>query len=583
MRIIGEIANAHGGSQENALELANFALKADVDIVKFQIYFADELLVPSHSRFQHFSTQQFDQHQWDEIFAELKSSSRKLAADVFGVKALQTAVKNNVGIIKVHSSDLVNFRLLRQVNEAGVGEVILSTGGATGLEIYQALVLLKNIKTITLMHGFQAYPTAVHTMDMQRIQWLKKVFGHRCFIGFQDHVSGDDPLAFSIPAAAIGAGSEMVEKHLTKDRSKKGVDYYSSLEPGELKSFVAQMRMIWSAFNTDSLQMSEPERAYRKSVIKHPVLSAKSRHGDVLMAEKIEYRRVEKVESKSIDISLLDKRRLKYDIEPNIAVTGVDLDRHVVACIIVRNKSTRLPDKAFTRIGGYIPLEHLIARVRRSKLVNEVIVCTSDQEFDDRVELVAQQMNVQVVRGDEFDVLGRIQRAIEISGADTVLRVTGDDILFCSEQVDEAINLHISCNADYTDMKSMPSGTEAEIFSAQVLTFLHKNIKSSDSTEYLTNYIKNNEIFFETCSYDFQGGAMRDIRLTLDTIEDQERLERMFSRFKNLNIGIDYSIKDIYDAYHTIDMNVPKEKVKVKSPDIDYNIYINFDLNHEKK
>ena len=67
---------------------------------------------------------------------------------------------------------------------------------------------------------------------------FKKIFGDYCEIGYQDHLSGEDPLNFSVPLVAMGMGAQFLEKHVTLDRSKKGVDYYSSLEPKELAKFV---------------------------------------------------------------------------------------------------------------------------------------------------------------------------------------------------------------------------------------------------------------------------------------------------------------------------------------------------------
>ena len=54
VQIIAEIANSHQGDPRNAYELAKQCFKVGADAVKFQIYFADELLVNSHSKYSHF-------------------------------------------------------------------------------------------------------------------------------------------------------------------------------------------------------------------------------------------------------------------------------------------------------------------------------------------------------------------------------------------------------------------------------------------------------------------------------------------------------------------------------------------------
>ncbi|NQT22686.1 MAG: hypothetical protein HQ579_04510, partial [Candidatus Omnitrophica bacterium] len=44
IKIIAEIANAHQGEPNRAIDLAKESAKAGADAVKFQIYFAHELL-----------------------------------------------------------------------------------------------------------------------------------------------------------------------------------------------------------------------------------------------------------------------------------------------------------------------------------------------------------------------------------------------------------------------------------------------------------------------------------------------------------------------------------------------------------
>src|SRR5262245_26765709 len=54
IEIVAEIANAHQGDPDRALQLAREALKEGADAVKFQVYFASELLVRAHPLFDHF-------------------------------------------------------------------------------------------------------------------------------------------------------------------------------------------------------------------------------------------------------------------------------------------------------------------------------------------------------------------------------------------------------------------------------------------------------------------------------------------------------------------------------------------------
>ncbi len=84
IKIIAEIANAHQGSSLNAFKLAHASAKAGADAIKFQIYFADELLVKKHKRFNHFKKQAFSHKQWDILLTKSKKLKREIYADIFG-------------------------------------------------------------------------------------------------------------------------------------------------------------------------------------------------------------------------------------------------------------------------------------------------------------------------------------------------------------------------------------------------------------------------------------------------------------------------------------------------------------------
>ena len=54
----------------------------------------------------------------------------------------------------------------------------------------------------------------------------------------------------------------------------------------------------------------------------------------------------------------------------------------VVACIIARTNSTRLPKKVLRSVGSYVLIEYLAEKIKKSKLVDEIYLCTSTEEND---------------------------------------------------------------------------------------------------------------------------------------------------------------------------------------------------------
>jgi sialic acid synthase SpsE len=60
----------------------------------------------------------------------------------------------------------------------------------------------------------------------------------------------------------------VIEKHITLDRSLRLVDYVSALAPAEFGRFVARIRAAEEALGRGGLEPTEPERAYRRKVVK---------------------------------------------------------------------------------------------------------------------------------------------------------------------------------------------------------------------------------------------------------------------------------------------------------------------------
>ena len=254
IEIIAEIANAHQGDPGMAYSLGVEGINSGADAIKYQIYFAEELLSSNHKRYNHFKKQSFTPETWFKIIPKLKNKKVKIYCDVFGEKALKLAKDLDVDGFKLHSSDLNNIFLLNNLKKTKK-KIFLSTGGSTINEIgYAVNIFKKNNKIPILLHGFQSFPTKVEDCELLRIGLFKEIFKGCCEFGYQDHISGDDPLNFIVPQIAIDLGARYIEKHITFNRSKKGVDYYSSLDPQEFRQFVKLIRYRNSEFNKRKLQ-----------------------------------------------------------------------------------------------------------------------------------------------------------------------------------------------------------------------------------------------------------------------------------------------------------------------------------------
>ena len=75
----------------------------------------------------------------------------------------------------------------------------------------------------------------------------------------------------------------------------------------------------------------------------------------------------------------------------------------IVASIQIRMGSSRLPGKALKEIAGKSLLEWQIERLKRSLLIDEIVVATTLKPQDDVLEQEAERLDVSCFRGSEDD------------------------------------------------------------------------------------------------------------------------------------------------------------------------------------
>ena len=97
----------------------------------------------------------------------------------------------------------------------------------------------------------------------------------------------------------------------------------------------------------------------------------------------------------------------------------------IVAIIQVRLDSNRFPRKALADIIGKPMILHLIERVKKSKLINEIVIATTTRKIDDPLVEAVKNYGIKIFRGDCDDVLDRYYTAAKKHEADIVVRITG--------------------------------------------------------------------------------------------------------------------------------------------------------------
>ena len=573
IEIIAEIANAHQGSPKLAIKIAKEAIKSGADAIKFQMYTADDLLVSTHQRYEHFKNQSFSENDWDIIFEAIKNCEAKVYADIFGLDSFNISQKYSIDGYKIHFSDLTNVPLLKLIVKTGK-DIFIGSGGASLQEVAYALNIIKtyskNKQKITLFHGYQAYPTELADTNLDRLKKYNELFGEQVELGISDHIAGDNLFSKIIPIMAIPYNIKFVEKHVTINRHEKGIDYYSSLEMSDLKKFINLFREAETSLGSyDDYSLSEIN--YRKTVKKKWVANKNLPKGSVLKEEDLVMKRDDS-NLVSLDFDQIINNRLKEDIVKDQVIKNSSFNHYVLGIVVARSKSSRLPGKAVKPIVDDTSLTHLFKRLSvsvKKEYIDEVAFCTTTEKEDDQLVNIVKNFPVSIYRGDVDNVLKRMSKAFySTPKADIILRITGDDILIDPDYLQKTIQYHLSNNLDYTNAKGLPSGTEAEVINVTVLDKILKKAKDLEGTEYLTNYIVDNDLLFKIGSLPIPDIHNKDYRLTLDTQEDYNLINQLCTWLSDRNKKYDYTMDDIVDFFdkHPEAINKNKSIVQRKIP-----------------
>jgi len=120
-----------------------------------------------------------------------------------------------------------------------------------------------------------------------------------------------------------------------------------------------------------------------------------------------------------------------------------------VAIIQARMGSTRFPGKVLHPLAGKPVLWHVVHRLRKAQMVDQVAIATSTGTVDDPLVEFAAKEKVPCIRGPEDNVLERYRLAAEQLQADIIIRVTGDAPLVDPQIIDQLVTELVREKAEY--------------------------------------------------------------------------------------------------------------------------------------
>ncbi len=212
----------------------------------------------------------------------------------------------------------------------------------------------------------------------------------------------------------------------------------------------------------------------------------------------------------------------------------------IVAIIQARMGSSRLPNKMMLDLHGYPIIEWVYKRVKKARMIDDVILAIPSGERDDVLEKYMRQKDAKVFRGYEKDVLSRFYYASKKYRATHIVRICADNPLICAKEIDNLISYYLSNPCDYafnhlSQGNLYPDGLGAEIVPFAILEKLYKKAKKNSHREHIFDFIWENKGQFNIKTFDpiDPGIANQNIRVDIDTYKDYE----LFLT-KNININM---------------------------------------------
>lgn len=201
-----------------------------------------------------------------------------------------------------------------------------------------------------------------------------------------------------------------------------------------------------------------------------------------------------------------------------------------IAVVQARTSSSRLPGKVMMPILGTPMIIHQLWRVQRSKLIDKIILATSDNVSDDQLALLCERAGFNVFRGSLNNVLDRFQKAIAKEDYANIVRITGDCPLCDPKIIDDVIESHLNSKAEYTSnalKPSFPDGLDVEVITKAAFQKVLKSAFLPSQLEHVTPYVYQNPTEFKINEHVSKMDFSK-LRWTVDELIDFEFVSEIY-------------------------------------------------------
>jgi len=197
----------------------------------------------------------------------------------------------------------------------------------------------------------------------------------------------------------------------------------------------------------------------------------------------------------------------------------------IIAIVQARLSSSRLQGKVLMKLDDKkTTLDYVIMQLQHSKLLDGIIVATSNLEQDNAIEDAVIKLGITCYRGDLKNTLDRYYQCATKFNVDVIVRIPADKPLIDPQLVDDAISKFDTTKYDYLSNwlePNVPSGTEVEIFTFSALEKAWKEANTDYQKEHVSPYFYQNPDKFRIFDLKYHSYPT-DLKYSLDTAEDLE-------------------------------------------------------------
>lgn len=212
-------------------------------------------------------------------------------------------------------------------------------------------------------------------------------------------------------------------------------------------------------------------------------------------------------------------------------------EKRTVAVLVARQGSTRLPGKGMLEVNGKPVIWHILNRLKKMDLFDEICLATSDLPADKVLVHVAESFGARAYAGDPEDVLDRFYNAAKSCNADVVVEVGGDCPFVDPNVTRRALLLLDSEQADYVsnvDPATFPDGIDIHAVRMDALEFAARNAVLSSQRLHPLSYFHRHRKRFKVLNFT-NPVDLSTHRWTLDYEEDFALITRVISALSPAN------------------------------------------------